>query len=213
MAREQGKLRVYGQGDVEVEWVSGYLIDLKHAYDSILVFESVIDGLERASSEFPFPGYPFYVYSGWPLGPRRAVRHIRDWPPTKEEISSLVPHSEQIILSAVQLQSPGSWEFLGTLNPFEVIRKYLNDRHERKKDREYRNKAERERLILGNQLLKNEVIAGRLKILKEYGVTDRDIAPLLNELINKPLTALGRHQDKGVIEHAEIFQDREKRDP
>ena len=32
-------------------------------------------------------------------------------------------------------ESPGFWEFLGSLNPLEVIRRYLNDRHERAKDR------------------------------------------------------------------------------
>ncbi len=212
MPRQQGKIRVYGQGSVEVEFVSAYLIDLKHAYDSILVFESVIDGLKRASREFPFPWHPLYTYYGWPLGPRRAVHHVRDWPPTAEEISSLVPHSEQIILSAVQLQSPGHWEFLGTLNPLEVIRKYLNDRHEREKDREYRNAAEKRRLMLDNLVLENEIISSRVKIAKELGATDRDIAPLLNELVYKPLMALGRHQDKGIIEHAEISGNQEKRD-
>jgi hypothetical protein len=31
----EGRLRVYGQGDVEVELVVAYLTDLKHAYNRV----------------------------------------------------------------------------------------------------------------------------------------------------------------------------------
>jgi hypothetical protein len=79
MPQQQGKILVHGQGEVEVELISAYLVGLKHAYDSVLVFESVIDGLKRASREFPW--HPLGMHYGWPLGPRRAVRYVRDWPP------------------------------------------------------------------------------------------------------------------------------------
>jgi hypothetical protein len=202
---EQARLIVHGQGDVEVELVAAYLTDLKHAYSSILVFETTIDGMRRAEREFPFPTrYPFALDFVWPLAPRRGVRRTRDWPPTAEEVASLVPRTEQIILSAVTLTSPGFWEFLGTLNPLDVLRKYLSDRHERRKDREYRESAERRRLELENLSLESRVISERVRLAKEIGATDRDLAPLLNELVYKPLVALDRYQDKGVIEHAEI---------
>ena len=183
MPQEKGKLRVYGHGAIEVELIAAYLSDITHAYDSLLVFESVISSLKRASREFPFPWYPLGMYIGWPLGPRRAVRYVRDWPPTAEEISSLVLRSEQIVLSSVQLSSPGFWEFLGKLNALEVIRQYLNDRHERRKDREYRESAERRRLTLENLSLQNRVLSERLRLAKELGASDQDLAPLLNELV------------------------------
>lgn len=44
----------------------------------------------------------------------------------------------------------------------------------------------------------------RIKIAKELGATEQDLAPLLNELVFRPLRALDRHQDRGVIEHAEV---------
>jgi hypothetical protein len=53
---------------------------------------------------------------------RRGLGHIRDWPPSPDEVASFVPPSEQLVLSAVQLSSPGSWDFLGSLNPLEVLR-------------------------------------------------------------------------------------------
>ena len=207
MPERQGRIRIHGYGEVEVALIEEYLADVKHAYDSLLVFESVMDGFKRVSRDFPFPLYPAGLMYGWPLGPRRAVRYVRDWPPTADEVSSLVPHSEQLVLSAAQLSSPGFWEFLGKLNPLEVMRQYLNDRHERRKDREYRESAEERRLRLEDLKLKNEVIAGRVKIAKELGATDRDLAPLLNELVNKPLLGLDRHQDKDVIENAEIVDE------
>ena len=204
---EQARLRVHGQGDVEVELAAAFLGDLKHAYDSVLLFDATIDGMRRAARDFPFPRYPFGLDFGWPPG-RRAVRRTRDWPPTAEEVASFVPHAEQLVLSAVNLASPGFWEFLGTLNPLEVLRKYLNDRHERRKDHDYRESAERRRLELENLSLESRVLSERIRIAKEIGATDRDLAPLLNELVYKPLALLDRYQDKNVIEHTEIPAER-----
>ena len=201
---EQARLRVYGQGEVEVELVTAYLTDLKHAYDSVLLFETTFDGMVRAARDYPFPRYAFGLEFGWPPASRRGIRRARDWPPSAEEIASLVPRKEQLILSAVRLTSPGFWEFLGTLNPLEVLRKYLNDRHERRKDHEYRESAEQRRLTLENLSLETRVISERVRLAKEIGATDRDLAPLLNELIYKPIVALDRYQDKNVIENAEF---------
>jgi hypothetical protein len=41
---------------------------------------------------------------------------------------------------------------------------------------------------------------------KELGIPDRDLAPLYNELVYKPLSELDRYQDKGMIEEAEILR-------
>jgi hypothetical protein len=207
---EQARLRVYGQGDVEVELVAAYLTDLKHAYDSVLLFETIIDGMRRAARDFPFPRYPFGLEFGWPA-PRRAVRRTRDWPPTAEAVASFVPRTEQLILSAVSLASPGFWEFLGSLNALEVIRKWLNENHERRKDRVYRETAEKRKLNAENFQRETRAISERIQLAREIGATDRDLAPLLSELIYKPLVALDRYQDNGVIEHAELPSDRDRR--
>jgi hypothetical protein len=201
---EQARLRVHGQGGVEVELVAAYLADIKHAYESVLFFEATIDGMSRVTREFAVPLYLFGADFGWVPTSRRTGLRGRYRSPSTEEISSFVPRSEQLVLSAVSLSSPGFWEFLGTLNSFEVLRKYLNDRHERRKDREYRESAEQRRLSLENLSLENRVIAARGRLAKEMGATNSDLAPLLNELIYKPLVALDRYQDKGVIEDTEI---------
>ncbi len=199
---EQAHLRIHGHGGVEVEAAIAFLNDLKRAYDSILLFETVIDQTRRAARDFPFLRDPFASDFGWLLASRGSSRRRYNyWPPTPEGLASSVPRGEQLILSAVSLHSPGFWEFMGTLNPLEVLRKYLNDRHERKKDSEYRDSAERRRLELENLSLQTRIISERVRIAKDIGATDRALAPLLNELIYKPLTVLNRHQDNGTIEY------------
>lgn len=198
---EQGRIRINGHGEVEVELVAAYLIDLRHAYNSILVFETTLDGFQRAYRDSP---YPFYVGNLAPPLLRRGSRFTREWPASAEEVAALVPHSEQLVLASVRLESPGFWEFIGKLNPLEVIRKYLNDRHERRKDREYRESAEARKLNLENLKLENTVIRERLAMARKFGATERDLAPLLNELVFRPLGVLDRHQDKGVIENVEL---------
>lgn len=198
---EQGRIRIHGHGDVEVELVAAYLLDLRHAYNSLLVFESAFDGPRRNYRE---PGYPFFLGNfALPL-PRRSTRQSWGWPPASEEIASLVPHAEQLVLSGARLQSPGFWDFVGKLNPLEVIRQYINDRHERRKDRDYRESADARRLKLENLKRENEVIAERIRLARDLGATERDLAPMLNELVFRPLTGLDRHQDRGVIENVEV---------
>ncbi|HEY6551228.1 MAG TPA: hypothetical protein VIY71_08535 [Solirubrobacterales bacterium] len=68
------------------------------------------------------------------------------------------------------LQSPGFWEFVGALNPLEVLRKYLNDHHERKKDREYRQAAEHRHLEIENALRELDVIERIAALEREYGI-------------------------------------------
>lgn len=207
---ERARLKVHGQGDVEVELIAAYLADLRRVYESVLVLESAIDGLDRAVHEYRLL-IPFELSFAWPLSSRRGLRRMPEWPPTAEQIASFVPRSERLVLSSVKLTSPGFWEFMGSLNPLEVLRRYLNDRHERRQDRAYRESAERRRLELQNAILENEAFGGRLKILKENGMTERDLAPLLNELAYRPLSGLDRYQDTGVIEQVEISRVDEKK--
>jgi hypothetical protein len=46
---QHGRLRIYGNGDVEIELVAAYLADLSHAYDSLLVFEALVTELNVIS--------------------------------------------------------------------------------------------------------------------------------------------------------------------
>lgn len=207
---EDARLIIHGEGEVEVDRVIAFLTDFRNAYNSIIAFETVMDALRRAERYYPFPfPVPLPLSLGLnayfvPRSRGTGLQIVGDWPPAPDRIAELVPLSEHLILDAVNIASPGAWEMLGSLNPLEVLRKYLNDRHERRKDRDYRESAEERRLRLENARLQIAVIADGVRLAKEMGATDRDLAPLLNALVNTPLLALDKHQDQGLISSADI---------
>jgi hypothetical protein len=114
----------------------------------------------------------------------------------------IVPSEYRLQLSAVVIRSPGFWECLGAISPLESIRKYLSERHERRKDREYKNRLEAQRLALENAKLRTEIVRDRIELLKELGVPARRIRQLLTVHIVQPLALLDRFQDSGLIENS-----------
>lgn len=85
-------------------------------------------------------------------------------------------------LRRVSIQSPGFWEFVGALNPLQQLREYLKDRHERRKDREYRERAEKDKLRLDNELLQrqilekeNSLLHEQIAIMRELGFSDAEL--------------------------------------
>jgi hypothetical protein len=200
----RARLVVEGEGGIEVDYAAAFLTDLRHAYNSVLAFELVMSRYDRTSGIRRFDAFADFDGFPMPLIYRRGLQIPREWPPSPDVIAALVPTGELLILSAVQIASPGLWAFLGALNPLEVLRRYLNDRHERRKDRTYRESAEERRLSLENLQREVDVIASGLRLAREFGATDRELAPIVNALINRPLTALNRHQDRDVIGAARI---------
>jgi hypothetical protein len=178
-----GILHVVGMAPVATADVAAYLSHLEHAYNSIVTFSGIItDAFIGLRSELP----------------HRLI--------ILKQSSSLIAPSERLLLYRASLASPGSWEFIGKLNPLEVIRQYLNDRHERRKDLEYREAEERKRLGLENELLKNKVISERLQLARDLGVPERDLIFAANRLLFEPLRQLDSSQDQGVIQNAEIIE-------
>ncbi len=206
---KRGQLRVHAFGGVRVTDVRGFLGVFEEAYNAVAYFESSIDGAQRAARDMgPGPFWPFFPVG---VGLRGRIRvGPASWPPGAAEIASYITTRERLILHAVRLESPGFWDFIGKLNPLEVIRQYLVDRHERRKDREYKEPAEKRRLELENKLLENKVVKERIEIARQLGATDHDLAPLINELVLRPAERLDAYQDGGVIEVAEFVEDPEK---
>ena len=191
-------LRINGQGEILVSDVSGFLAALEEAYSGTSLFLHAIDRGNRwqfrPSAYFvPAPFIPL-------LGRRIPLEKILS---RELDFSVQLPSAQRLMLRAVRLESPGWWEVIGKLNPLEVIRQYLNDRHERRKDDSYRNKAERDRLHYENEILRNKVIAERIELARKLGATDEDLAPLWNSLLIRPLRRLDAFQDQGVISNAQ----------
>ena len=125
---------------------------------------------------------------------------------------SIVP-SRRLLVSKISIASPGFWEFIGSLNPLLQLREYLNDRHRRRQDQQYREQAERERLELDNELLQqqvfekqNAVFRDRIDICRAIGMPDDQIRQLVWSQLGEPLSRLGRHQDVRLIEGANVVE-------
>jgi hypothetical protein len=127
-----------------------------------------------------------------------------------DRVNEMIPASGQIALQRVSLNSPGFWDFLGKLNPLEVIRVGLNDHHERRKDKQYREKHENERMRLENELLQSKVFASRLEILNTLALSDEEKTILKNRLLHTPFEALAATQDRNLIETAEFVHPEKK---
>lgn len=112
--------------------------------------------------------------------------------------------SQDIVLARASLMSPGFWEFFGNLNPLKIICDYLQQRHERLKDRLYRNKAEEETLALKNAILRNQAVRERVDLLRKVGVPNEEIQLVLMNYLASPLENLGRQVTLQLIGGAEI---------
>lgn len=119
--------------------------------------------------------------------------------------------TNELMVETVQFSSPGFWEFLGSINPLEVIRTYLNDRHERKKDLEWRNilikrkmVLENDNLELINRLKKTELVEKTIEAARKANVSEELIAVLFWKMLHEPLAELDKYQDWGMVTTAKI---------
>jgi hypothetical protein len=187
MSEGEGLLRVEGPRLGHVREVVDLLNDLEHAYNNFYVFDSLVSSIEKAES--------VYIYS------RRTPKFSLI---AKSKVSSFVLPEDKLRLHRIEFNSPGFWEFMGALNPLEVMRKWVADHHERRKDRDYRESLEAERLYLENEKLKTEVVRDQVALLRENGVPEEKIREALTQYIVEPLTRLERHQDAGMIGGARL---------
>jgi hypothetical protein len=171
--------------------IRAYLEAIEQAYNGLYAFDLIVNEAKaRAADLEPRPS--------WRSSGRRSrinVRRIR-------RAEAVVLPEDRLQLRAVVFQSPGSWDFLGALNPLETLRKYLQDRHERRRDRTYREPLEAERMALENQRLKTEVVKQQVELLRSIGVPEEKIREALTAHVVLPLERLDRHQDSGLIQTA-----------
>ncbi len=175
--------------------LSQFLQALDDAYTGLYLLEKISEDIE-----------PFLEYWSY-------YRYVHWFDVDRHDPSDFVLEKDMLHVAAVEIHSPGYWKLLGSKGPLEVIRKSLNDRHERKKDREYRNDQERRRLELENERrdLENEGLATsllreRLQLLRDAGVPQAEIDRLLVVYAERPLNILGQHVDSGMIQESDVDQ-------
>ncbi len=99
---------------------------------------------------------------GPPYGPPGMMESLLLPSPRLERL-----HGHPLALDHVRMESAGFWQFVGSLNPLAQMRGYLADRHERKKDVEYRNDSERRRLFAEARLKELEVARAEVSVAAE----------------------------------------------
>lgn len=196
MPEEHGLLIIAAERGGTTEELTSFLSDLQNAYIALYLLDKWSLDLHRLRRRVPLEflldaGYPFAQFGlPWtlPLDPQHIIPHDR------------------LVVARIRIESPGFWEFVGSLNPLQQIREYLNDRHKRRQDREYREPSEKERLELENELLKlqiyekqNTVLRERIEIMKELGYSNEEIERRLWSSVGEPLSRLGKHQDTHLI--------------
>ena len=199
MSEETGRLVIAAERGGSITEISAFLSDLENAYLALYIFNR-LSRPRRLRRHIPLKmwldlGYPFRPFdqAGFvPLG-----------------VDSLPPNA-RLTLERVRIESPGFWEFCASLNPLQQIREYLNDRHRRRQDREFREPLEKERLELENECLRLQIKKMNIDYLREYhqllhelGYSEDDIHHEYWATIGNPLSRLGRHQDTRLIGGAE----------
>jgi hypothetical protein len=180
------------------------LIDLDRAYNGVCYFLDLSRDIEDFHSRWiPYLPWPHAV-AWFPLQARMRGRSSwrRRVPVVVagvEDLSTFVLPNERLVLKGCQINSPGWMDILGKLNPLRILAQILRDYHEIRKDREYREEAEKERLRLENELLKNQVVRERIEILRQCGVSRSSIRQIFNSVLKEPINALQAHVDNGNI--------------
>jgi hypothetical protein len=202
MDSQSGIITIHSAGQIKVDEAIGFLESIQQAYNKVYAFLSLIDSLDSAQRHLPNRDTQNTAIVEFFSS--QIAHYIATSERFYEFARDVVPASDKLLLNSVVLESPGFWAFLGKLNPLEVVRKYLCDRHERLKDRNYRNAAEKSRLEYENELLKTKIVSDRIKIAKSVGITDAQLHPLLNRLLFTPLTELDSYQDGLLIQDVEF---------
>jgi hypothetical protein len=192
-------LRIHRR-EARLEHVVEFLGAVEYAYNGMTVFEQWVDAAHREK----FALWPS-VWPGYVLGPR--PRALRSWPPAEECLRSGVLVRDRVFIRSVTDPSPGSLDLLGKTFAVEAIVAHLEDRRKRKNGRATRDGARTPQWHFESAALRLDVVRKRVAVMEELGVSSEMLAPLLNELVERPLERLDRSLDNDVINGAEFLDE------
>ena len=118
----------------------------------------------------------------------------------------LVYPEDQLEISRISIQSPGWLELSGLAGILEQMREWLKDRHERKKDMDWRGQAEKDRAQAELEILRAQAereragaIGDYYRLLEEMGYSPEERQRMLWDRLGGPMMRLGQHQDSGLL--------------
>jgi hypothetical protein len=221
MAAETTTIKIKAERLGTIQQVKQLLTDIDNAYNSIYAFNYLIESLyndrERRirlfndrfnkrdfhlkafSSELFLLGVFWDKYFGGIDSNSSNLLQLQ----SQLDIEKIVIPSDRLNILKINIQSPGFWEFLGSLNPLQQIKEYLKDKHEREKDRNYRSRQEEELGELSIWEKRDAILRQRIEMLRSLGYEDAEIRQLVVSMVIEPLNKLGNHQENGQIDGIE----------
>lgn len=190
---ERGRLRVAAESGQAVSDTIHFLEVIRTAYNGILAIAAVLDGYIEPSKLRRYATPPVWELNFLPY------QSISSPDLSDEAIAGIIPPQDQLLLWQVRLSSPGFWEFVGLLNPLEVVRRFINDCHHRRQDREYRETFERRNLELQNEIVETGMLRERIELARSLGVPEHHLTYLMNRLVYGPLQQIEILCDRGMI--------------
>jgi hypothetical protein len=200
----------YSAVGVPLHRIADFLGSLEEAYNALLLLDHLIEDYDSFLDE---------QHQRLRQTRLRDLRRFGKLLTTRESLrraGNLFASKSRLRVSAIEVGSPDFWAFAGKIIPIDAIRQWVQDAHERRKDKTYREAAEARKLELDNEmkraeiedrqleneLKKVEIFDKKIGVAKQLGATDEDLAPLLQNLFYKPLKRLERFDD--VIESVEV---------
>lgn len=174
----------------EVREIVQALSELERVYNHLYAWNLIVHQAKEDAGE---------QTSYYRRRPRRSLRRIR-------YVDQVVLPEDRLYLARIEIASPGWAELVGALNPLESLRKYLQDRHLRRQDRQIREPAEAQRLALENEHLRTEVVREQVELLRSLNFPEDQIRQALSRHIFEPADSLDQLQDSGLIEEAKVVQ-------
>lgn len=135
----------------------------------------------------------------------------------KYDIIDIISSDEYPIITKINFNSPGFWEVIGKWNIFEQLRKYIQERHLRNRDKKYAWDLDRKKQMveiesqqLSNDLLKLDITQKMIIQLKQIGLSDIEIRHVVQKSYGS-LELLNSHIDNDrivEIKKVDIYNDR-----
>lgn len=197
-SEEKIVLKIRARGNVELRKIIDFLKDFESAYNRIYTISN-FSGDARFFPDFSERTGKIKFQKG-EISPFKYELKFA----SESEIKNSIPQQDILLLKRVVLESPGVWEIIGSLNPMETIRKFINDHDNRKKDRDLHPHRVRSAEL---DIIEKEdnIFFNRINEFRKLGMSEKEIHELITKFRDKPLLKLDKYIEEGLIENAEVI--------
>lgn len=192
----QAVLKFYGELDQPVANIRAMLECLDIIYGNLVLLTPLVYGELTAKELNRLLIEEVEIFNS--CGPLRKYRIV------SKVLRDRCDCDDILLLHSANFSSPGFWEFLGTLNPLKLILDYLQMRHEHRKDRSYREAAERRKLELENQILELSFLEKAIGTATDAGIPQDDLIRWLSPKLSASFADLDFFLSRKLLHKAEL---------